>query len=211
MSRIFMYVVVADGGFAPNPFHGWCTLACCKPAIRRKAQAGDWIVGITPRARGNNLAYAMKVEKALTFEEYWTDKRFRQKRPAWRSSRPRVERCGDNCYKPIGDGQFRQLRRSGHWNHDENREDEHAKAKDLSGEHVLVSPVFSYFGENAEPFPPELSSLRFPARGHRVNFSETETVTLLRYLERLPRGVHGRPRRWRKDDSSWRQGRPGCA
>ena len=28
-----------------HPFHGWCTLVCCKPAIRRKARPGDWIVG----------------------------------------------------------------------------------------------------------------------------------------------------------------------
>lgn len=28
--RIFVYVVKFDSGFAPNPFHGWCTLACCQ-------------------------------------------------------------------------------------------------------------------------------------------------------------------------------------
>ena len=45
MSRsLFSYVVRSDGGFAPNPFFGYCTLATCKPRIRKGALVGDWIV-----------------------------------------------------------------------------------------------------------------------------------------------------------------------
>jgi len=43
---VFSYVVKNDGGFAPNPFHGSCTLACCKPKIRNVASAGDIVVGL---------------------------------------------------------------------------------------------------------------------------------------------------------------------
>ena len=32
-----------DYGFAPNPYFGYCTLATCKPVIRRCAGVGDWI------------------------------------------------------------------------------------------------------------------------------------------------------------------------
>ena len=28
---LYSYIVKHDNGFAPNPFHGFCTLACCKP------------------------------------------------------------------------------------------------------------------------------------------------------------------------------------
>ena len=52
MTRLYSYVVVSDHGFAPNPFHGYCTLANCKPRIRWRAQPGDWIVGTGSRARG---------------------------------------------------------------------------------------------------------------------------------------------------------------
>jgi hypothetical protein len=128
--RIFMYVLAADGGFAPNPFHGCCTLGCCKPAIRRRARPGDWVVGITPKRLGNRLAYAMLGEEVLTFEQYWKDSRFRRKRPRWGPGRSLLEKCGDNCYKPEGDGTFRQLR-SMHWDRDKDREDPRAKAKDL--------------------------------------------------------------------------------
>ena len=42
---IYSYVVARDYGFAPNPFYGCCTLATCKPIIRRMAQVGDWVIG----------------------------------------------------------------------------------------------------------------------------------------------------------------------
>jgi hypothetical protein len=37
MPRLFSYTVRVDDGAAPNPFRGLCTLAICKPAIRRGA------------------------------------------------------------------------------------------------------------------------------------------------------------------------------
>ena len=46
MTKVYMYVVDRDFGFAPNPFHGFCTLATCKPRTRRVAKVGDWIVGM---------------------------------------------------------------------------------------------------------------------------------------------------------------------
>ena len=52
MTRLYSYVVVSDHGFAPNPFHGYCTLANCKPRIRGSAQPGDWILGSASRAGG---------------------------------------------------------------------------------------------------------------------------------------------------------------
>ena len=58
--RLFTYIVTSDAGFAPNPFYGYCTLACCKTAIRRAAEPGDWIVGLTPKAHGNRIVYAMR-------------------------------------------------------------------------------------------------------------------------------------------------------
>ena len=45
MPHIYSYVVAHDTGAAPNVDGGICTIAICKPAIRRNAQEGDWIVG----------------------------------------------------------------------------------------------------------------------------------------------------------------------
>jgi len=81
--KLYSYIVKHDTGFSPNPFHGYCTLACCKPAIRRTAQKGDWVVGLTPKKDGNRIVYFMRVdENPLTFTQYWNDRRFKAKRPA---------------------------------------------------------------------------------------------------------------------------------
>lgn len=206
--KIFVYVLAHDGGFAPNPFHGWCTLACCKPAIRRRVRPGDWVVGLTPRSLGNHVAYAMKVDESLSFEDYWRDARFEAKRPRWQAGVPLVEKCGDNCYEPVPGG-FRQLP-SAHWDHKNNREHQEAKAKDLRGKQVLVARRFCYFGADAVLLP-ESVSFRFPERFHRVNFSDQERAALVAFLDALPQGIRGRPRNWRDDDMSWRERRPPCA
>ena len=70
--RLFSYVVARDYGFAPNPFFGVCTLATCKPNVRRIARPGDWVVGTGSAAhnREGYLVFAMKVAEALTFDQY---------------------------------------------------------------------------------------------------------------------------------------------
>lgn len=40
--RVYSYVMIADNGFAPNPYYGICTLACCKPRIRKGV--GDYVI-----------------------------------------------------------------------------------------------------------------------------------------------------------------------
>ncbi len=206
--RIYAYILKADSGFAPNPFFGWCTLACCKPAIRRKARPGDWIVGITPRKLDNHLAYAMRMDESLTFEEYWSDRRFRSKRPRWRKGAPIVDKCGDNCYAPIGDGDFRQLR-SQHWDHKNDREDKRGMAHDLNGERVLVAKRFCYYGGDAVPFPAHVA-FQPPARFNRVNFTDEEKSALLDFLKARPQGIRGQPRHWPTDDTSWQPGKTRC-
>src|SRR5437016_3976950 len=75
MSKVYIYVVDRDFGFAPNPFHGICTLATCKPGIRKMASVGDWVIGLGGgrlKARGRCI-FAMRVSRKLTFNEYWSN------------------------------------------------------------------------------------------------------------------------------------------
>lgn len=82
--ELFSYVIARDYGFAPNPFFGCCTLATCKPNIRRVAEIGDWIVGTGSAARKRKgfLIFAMCVNETMQFNEYWEDPRFQQKNRA---------------------------------------------------------------------------------------------------------------------------------
>ena len=45
LMRLFSYCLTCDSGAAPNPFWELCTLAICKPVIRRVASIGDWVLG----------------------------------------------------------------------------------------------------------------------------------------------------------------------
>lgn len=60
--KLYSYVLTHDTGFAPNPSGEYCTLACCKPRIRKSAQVDDWIIGTgSTNNVGHDHLYAMKV------------------------------------------------------------------------------------------------------------------------------------------------------
>lgn len=196
--KVYSYVVASDSGFAPRPFGRYCTLACCKPAIRRSAAPGDWIVGLTSRSRG--IVYAMRVTEKLDFASYWADGRFRRRRPDLAGARIR-DRSGDNIYEPRPDGGFHQLP-SGH-SFADGRENPAMKGRDLGGRYVLVSDDFVYFGSRAPDLPADLAFLRV-GRGHRCRFPDAQVRRAVEFLRTLPRGVLGRPARWPERDASWK-------
>ncbi len=147
-----MYVVARDFGFAPNPFHGVCTLATCKPKIRGSARIGDWVVGmggVDLRATGR-MIFAMIVEETLTFDQYWGDARFIEKRPVRNGSGKML--VGDNIYhrkEPFGEW----VQADSHHSLDDGRPNKHNLKRDTGVDRVLCSKKFWYFGERAPEVP----------------------------------------------------------
>ena len=178
--------------YAPNPFHGYCTLACCKPAIRRTAKKGDWVVGITSASKGRpqRLVYAVRVDEVLSFAAYWKDRRFAAKKPEWSPhDKPNTASVGDNCYEPVGRGLPRQIpcRHS----RSDGAPNGGSRRRDLSGKRVLVSWSYSYFGEKGHRLP---AGVPIPGIGHRVvNVDTPEARRIAAVLKGLPRARHGRP------------------
>jgi hypothetical protein len=157
MARIYSYVVRYDSGFAPNPFYGYCTLATCKPDIRRGAEVGDWVVGSGSNdrsiRRGGHLVYAMRVTETTTFDDYAKDARFEAKKPFRMGSRK--QSCGDNIYfRETPDGDWRQ-RDSFHSHADGQLHPRHV-ARDTGVNRVLISNDFTYFGGSGPEFPDDL-------------------------------------------------------
>lgn len=68
-TRVFTYKVAHDGGSAPNPYHGICTLAICKPAIRNSAKVGDIVIGIET-GHSKRIVYCMQVTDVMSWSEY---------------------------------------------------------------------------------------------------------------------------------------------
>lgn len=196
--RLYSYVVARDYGFAPNPFGGYCTLATCKPAIRRGAQLGDIVIGVTPRARGNRLAFAMEVDEALTFDQYWNDARFAMKKPRLRGSLKQA--FGDNIYSRKGDGSWMQA--DSHHSFAGGVPNEANIERDTSANRVLISENFRYFGTSAIEVPAGVRrdgalDMCDPGRGHRVNFPDALVARFVAWLsEETQPGVWGDPAAW---------------
>lgn len=197
-NRVFSYVVVHDTGFSPNPFHGLLTLACCKPLIRRTANVGDVIVGLS--SRSERIVYATQVAEVIAFEEYWADPRYQIRRPVMNSPQI-VYRAGDNIYEPVVSG-YRQL--PSFHSHRDGSEDAGLKRTDLSGNHILVCERFTYWGRSGPALPEELQFLAV-GRGHRSNFTSEQIGTVARWFANLPGGVLGAPAQWKSGDQSWRE------
>ena len=149
--KLYSYIVATDTGFAPNPYHGYLTLACCKPRIRRGAQKGDYVIGLRRLHEGYGVVYAMRVSKKKSFNEYWNDTRFKDKRPGSQADDDdRAE--GDNIYHQGHEGP---------WIQEPSRHSEKEMDKDLSGVYVLISEKqdFIYWGRCAPTLPPEIADL----------------------------------------------------
>lgn len=169
---LYTYRIPVDDGAAPNPYWGVCTLAICKPAIRRTARRDDWVIGLgAKRSRDGRdhegtLVCAMQVADVVSFEEY--DRCFPSKRPELTS--PDWRRwLGDNLYD-FSEGYPRQRRGV----HSGSLAMEY-QARDLSGRNVLISDRFLYCGSNPLVIPPKFDELIFGTRqGHRTWYAERE-------------------------------------
>lgn len=66
--KLSAYIITVDSGFAPRRY---CTLACCKPTIRRTAEPGDIVIACaaSSAARPGHLVYAMRVNEV--YQKYW--------------------------------------------------------------------------------------------------------------------------------------------
>ncbi len=201
--KLFSYIVVYDSGFSPNPFWKYCTLACCKPSIRRTAEKGDWIVGLSKKSFGNKLIYAMEVtEQPLTYEAYYKDKRFENKIPDM-NKKEEIYKRGDNIYKPDGKGHYIQLY-SSHSNKD-GSENQETKENDLKGKNVLISDNFYYFGSGMLMLPEKLKFL-IVGRGYKCRFDEEQINTFLNFIKKQKKGILDHPSyKWNSDDESWRR------
>lgn len=161
-SHLHVYAITRDFGFAPNPFHGFCTLATCKPKIRKSAKVGDWVMGIggcTLRQVKRKCIFVMKVSEKMSFQEYWEDIRFSLKKPVRNGSR--VLMLGDNIYHKSNEGGWIQ-EDSHHSNADGSPHEGNLARDTQSSDQVLISDWFYYFGSAA--IEVDLNSIGF----HRV-------------------------------------------
>lgn len=182
MAKVYIYVVARDFGFAPNPFHGTCTLATCKPVIRRNAAVGDWIVGMGGKglkAEGRCI-FAMRVTEHLSFNEYWQSPDHQDKRAVRNGSQKML--VGDNIYhrEPSNED---WIQSDSHHSRPDGSPDIKNINTDTSADRVLISKDFYYFGINAPIVPIEfLEEIGYKnCRNHRI-FDAVDCISLIDWL-----------------------------
>jgi len=195
--RVYSYVIDHDLGFAPNPFHGICTLAACKPKIRQYAEVGDYIVGTgsRPNCGLGRLTYWMRIDEIIDFDRYWSDPRFRRKRPVMRGSL--MLRYGDNAYhrdpntgcfiqedsfhsEPAGQVSASNLRRD-----------------TGTTDRVLLAREFAYWGAEGPAVPADFPEFVHRTQGHKCCFPSERAEAFAAWLREQPaRGCVGDPTNW---------------
>ena len=200
---IRVYKIKRDYGFAPNPFHGVCTLACCKPSIRKHAEIGDWVVGAGSKYNGllGKIMYAMVVEEKMTFDEYWSHQDYQAKKVVSSGTRKRM--YGDNIYHrdPVSNVFIQED--SHHSLANGNTNMKNLNQDTSNTDQVLISRDFIYFGHNAVTPPSRIRSLEdkgFPrpkARYYNIT-SEKEEAKIKEWLRLYNWSyLHGLPHDWR--------------
>lgn len=195
MTELDSYCLPYDDGAAPNPFWGTCTLAICKPAIRKAAQPGDWVVGTgsvnSPIGdMAGTVVYAMRVTEAMTMAEYdaWARVKKPQKMPDITSHDLRRV-VGDSIYDFSRTGV--PQRPGAHT--------EGNRATDLAGGRVLLSDHFLYLGDHPIPLPTALRPMVKQGQGHRSIANDpylSRFVTWLGSLGYKWNSLVGQPQLW---------------
>ena len=178
MPRGFSYIITRDFGFAPNPFQGVLTLATCKPRIRKSAQVGDFLIGNSNKATGNKLIYMAKIDEILTFDLYWADTRFQNKKAVMNGSYKTL--YGDNIYHHKG-GEWKQA------NSHHSKEDGSCNMINLNRDtgttdKVLVCKEFFYLGKSMIDVENQFPHCFHHNIGHH-QVSEADCTALWDYLE----------------------------
>ena len=185
--RTYLYKLTSDRGGAPCALEApepYLTLAICKPAIRRTAQPGDRILGITSHSLANregyplnSVIYAAIVKAGVEARDYFQPGEF--------AARP-------DCIYEF----HQQNGRAAHKGRSNLHAAEKHMLKDLGtypfyrNGRVLLCDDFRYFGAGAIKIPARLHLLNVAAetlgQGHRVYTEKDqeshETDALFRHL-----------------------------
>jgi hypothetical protein len=201
---VYSYLIEHDLGLAPNPFGRYCTLAVCKPDIRKSKvlAIGDWIIGTgskaieeaTGKKLVGKLIYAMEITEKISLEDYWEDFRFQYKKPIMNGTL--VTMFGDNFYHKDENGNWIQ-EDSSHCKQDGTCHSEHLK-KDIGGKNVLISENFYYFGDSASKIPNELIDCCHVTQGQK-KVHPPLAVDLINWIKtNFKTGINGDPLNWQE-------------
>ena len=201
MAKLYSYVVARDYGFAPNPFYGVCTLATCKPGIRKHAKIGDWIVGTgsSDRGRTGYLVFVMLVSETMSFNEYWENPLLQAKVPNLRGSKKQA--FGDNIYFKDLLGTWHQA--DSHHSYSGGSSNSYNIDNDTGTDRLLLGSEFTYWGGSGPQVPAKFRNYYgwdiCAIRNYKCRFPDTLAVDFEAWFRSLDvQGYLGDPADWEK-------------
>jgi hypothetical protein len=194
--KLYSYVVRWDHGFAPNPFFGLCSVATCKPDIRKAAKIGDYVLGTGSATRGlaGKVSFLLRIGEIITFDQYWGSPRFARKIPVMNGSLQ--QRFGDNIYH----------KEDGKWVQADSRHSRLGSHPNLNNlkrdtgktERVLLATDFVYWSGDGPKVPARLDKFVHRTPGHRAFFSEAEIQRFADWIGTFKQtGLVSVPYEWR--------------
>jgi len=145
------------------------------------------------------LVFAMRVDEAISYDEYWSDPRFQRKKPNRFGSLK--QRYGDNIYHRIPDGESWLQEDSRHSLEDGTPNMDHVR-RDTSASRVLISQAFAYYGDQAVDIPAEFRDwegldICSGGRGYRRHFPDDLRNAFILWLEpQKGERIAGEPLDW---------------
>lgn len=192
------YIIEHDMGFAPNPFHGFCTLATCKPKIRRYTSVGDYVLGTGSKKRSqqNRVIYLMRVGKITPFDKYWADLQYARKKAVMNGS---IAQCyGDNIYHHDRDTGDWVQEDSFHSREFGELNEENLRVDTGFTDQVLIGDWFVYWGGDGPMIPPDFAHMVQKTQGHRTIRVQSEIDAFVDWINSVgDEGLSGDPFEWR--------------
>jgi hypothetical protein len=210
--RAHSYIVEHDMGFAPNPFHGACTLAACKPRIRRYAKIDEYVLGTGTKKRSleKHLVYVMKISEIIGFDDYWKDRRFVRKRTVTNGSL--VQRYGDNIYHIDAQSKRWVQEHSFHSKAGGVTDPDNLRLDTGSTDRVLIGDWFIYWGGDGPEIPDRFEEFIHEGIGHHYIDDDAMIQKFIAWaVTNGAPGVRGDPCEWKHPRRKTREGPiPSC-
>jgi len=186
--NLFSYILRYDDGAAPNPYYGYCTLAICKPVIRRNAKVGDWVVGLGSSSvlmeDGNNhnfskhIIYAMRVSEKMTIKEYGEF--------CLDYLNGKIPNINDLYFpKRVGDCIYYYSKKKSEVILRDSVHTEVNRKSDLGGEYVLLADEFYYFGSKPQYIPEKLHGIIHQNQGHQKQKNDSYIEDFIEWISKF--------------------------
>lgn len=146
-------------------------------------------MGSVRSAYMDKLVYIMKVDESMSFDEYWKDDRFIEKKPVF--NKGAMFMYGDNIYHHENGKWVQEL---SHHSKEDGGYNYNNLSIDTRIDRVLISREYYYFGNNAIDIPDEYLWVINKGIGHGVVKEEEKIGDFLNYIRKnFEIGINGVP------------------